>query len=196
MMTEDHQLLQQFLSTQFPLPDSTLQPMIEAWEPFTAKRKTMITAMGERERYIYFVVEGIQRVCYLTADGSKEATVIFTYAPSFSGLADAFLHQQPSDFYVECLTPSRFLRISHADFTRLRLAHPPLHEMIIWLAGVTMRGLLTRMAELQTLSAEEKFRSLLTRSPHLLNLIPHKYLASYLGIDPTTFSRLLGKVRL
>ena len=156
----------------------------------------MITAMGERERYIYFVVEGIQRICYLTADGSKEATVIFTYAPSFSGLADAFLHQEPSDFYVECLTPSRFLRINHTDFTRLRLAHPALHEMIIWLAGVTMRGLLTRMAELQTLSAEEKFRSLLTRSPHLLNLIPHKYLASYLGIDPTTFSRLLGKVRL
>jgi hypothetical protein len=37
---------------------------------------------------------------------------------------------------------------------------------------------------------------LLKRSPHVLRLIPHKYLASYLGIDATTFSKLLGTIRL
>jgi hypothetical protein len=55
---------------------------------------------------------------------------------------------------------------------------------------------LARQAELQCFSAEEKFKTLLKRSPHLLQLIPHKYLASYVGIDPTTFSKLMGSVRL
>ena len=56
--------------------------------------------------------------------------------------------------------------------------------------------ILERQIELQCFSAEEKFRTLLTRSPHVLQIIPHKYLASYLGIDATTFSKLLGSARL
>ena len=57
-------------------------------------------------------------------------------------------------------------------------------------------GLLTRMAELQCYTAEEKFKALLRRSPHVLNLVPHRYLANYLGIDAATFSRLLASVRI
>jgi len=60
----------------------------------------------------------------------------------------------------------------------------------------TFAGVLERQIELQCFSAEEKFKALLKRSPHVLNLIPHKYLASYLGIDATNFSKLLGTVRL
>jgi hypothetical protein len=36
----------------------------------------------------------------------------------------------------------------------------------------------------------------LQRSPHILNLVPHKYLASYLGMDATNFSKLLGSVKI
>ena len=60
----------------------------------------------------------------------------------------------------------------------------------------SLAGVLERQIELQCFSAEEKFRVLLHRSPHVLRLIPHKYLASYLGIDATTFSKLLGRVRI
>ena len=50
--------------------------------------------------------------------------------------------------------------------------------------------------ELMSLSAAEKFSVLLSRSPQLLQLVPHKYLASYIGLDATTFSKLMGRVRL
>ena len=60
----------------------------------------------------------------------------------------------------------------------------------------SLKGVLERQIELQCFSAEEKFTTLLKRSPHVLRLIPHKYLASYLGIDATTFSKLLGTIRL
>ena len=64
--------------------------------------------------------------------------------------------------------------------------------------GVTnaLSGLLERLVEIQCYSSEEKFRTLLKRSPHILQLIPHKYLASYLGIDPTNFSKLINKIRI
>ena len=73
---------------------------------------------------------------------------------------------------------------------------PVIQRMVLQLSAVALKGVLERQIELQCFSAEEKFKTLLHRSPHLLQLIPHKYLASYLGIDPATFSKLLGSVRL
>jgi hypothetical protein len=59
-----------------------------------------------------------------------------------------------------------------------------------------LAGTLERQAELLAFTAGEKFLALMKRSPHILNLIPHKYLASYIGVDPATFSKMLGSVRL
>ena len=55
---------------------------------------------------------------------------------------------------------------------------------------------LERQIELQSLSAEDRFRTLLKRRGHVLDMIPHKYLASYLGMDATNFSKLLGTVKV
>ena len=192
----NHALLLDFFTAVVPIRPEVWQACAPAWRPFVAPRKTMLTTAGEREDYLYFVLEGIQRVFYLTDDGAKEATLVFTYAPSLSGVADSFLGRHPSHFYLETLTPSRFLRIAHAAFLEQCLCYPEMNRLALALAASAFEGVLLRQAELQTATAEAKFRALLRRSPHLLNLIPHKHLASYLGIDPATFSRLLSSVKL
>ncbi|MBD0375602.1 MAG: hypothetical protein ICV51_08250 [Flavisolibacter sp.] len=48
--------------------------------------------------------------------------------------------------------------------------------------------LIYRYNELQTLTIEEQFKAFTSRSPHLLQMVPHKYIASYLHIDATNFS--------
>jgi len=73
---------------------------------------------------------------------------------------------------------------------------PAIQQLVLKLTAFALKGVLERQIEIQSFSAEEKFRSLLKRSPHVLQIIPHKYLASYLGIDPATFSKLLGSVRI
>lgn len=72
----------------------------------------------------------------------------------------------------------------------------PLKEEELKATSFALKGVLERIVELQCFTAEEKCRQLLKRSPHVLNLIPHKYLASYLGIDASTFSKLMGSVRI
>ncbi len=74
--------------------------------------------------------------------------------------------------------------------------HPAIARWVHIGTMAAMAGVMERLIEIQTLGAEQKFRRLLARSPHVLQLIPHKYLASYLGIDPATFSKLLGGIRL
>ncbi|RTL49321.1 MAG: hypothetical protein EKK39_11310 [Sphingobacteriales bacterium] len=55
---------------------------------------------------------------------------------------------------------------------------------------------LFRQVELQCYSNEEKFKALMERNAHLLNYAPHKYLASYLGMDATNFSKILNGYKI
>lgn len=188
-------LLQQFIEQLYPLPQQEMNDLLSSWQPFTVKRKTMLTTAGETERYLYFVLEGVQRAFYL-GDENKEATIVFTYPPSFSGVADSFLTQTPSLYFLETITASRFLRIGYDEVNKLIQTYPAVQQLFLKATSFALKGALERHVELQCFSNEEKFRTLLKRSPHILNLVPHKYLASYLGMDATNFSKLMGSVRI
>ncbi len=165
------------------------------WTPYAVKRKEIITAAGSTEKYLYFIVDGVQRI-YYTDDYDREATLIFTYAPSFGGIVDSFLLQQPARYTYESLTRSEFLRAPVEAFNTSMKKHPCIADMRNNAILFAFSGLLERMVELQCFSSEDKFRSLLKRSPHILTLVPHKYLANYLGIDPTNFSKLINSIRI
>lgn len=191
----DTSSLQQFIDALCPLKEEEMEKFLAIWQPFECKRKTILTAAGETEKYLYYVLEGVQRAFYIGHE-KHEATIVFTYAPSFSGVADSFLTQTPSNCFLETLTSSRFLRASYKQLDQLMNEYPAIQRMILQLTSFALKGVLERQIELQCFSAEEKFKTLLKRSPHVLQIIPHKYLASYLGIDATTFSKLLGSVRI
>ncbi|HRH50524.1 MAG TPA: cyclic nucleotide-binding domain-containing protein [Panacibacter sp.] len=186
--------LQKFTYSILKLEENEWNDFSSIWLPLSAKRKTLLTAAGETEKHLYFITEGVQRAFYLHND--KEATLVFTYPYSFSGVADSFLTQLPSRYYFETLTASTFLRTTYQQVHKLMNQHRNIAKLILKATSFALSGVLERQIELQCFSAEEKFRTLLKRSPHVLQLIPHKYLASYLGIDATTFSKLLGTIRL
>lgn len=192
---EEEKILLNFIKQLHPLTDEEANAFIAGWKPLTVKRKTLITAAGEKEKYLYFVLEGVQRAFYLTND-SREATIVFTYPPSFSGVADSLLTGTPSEYYMETLTASRFLRISADEMFNVINKYPNIQKMVLNLTAFILKGVLFRQIELQCFTNEEKFRALLKRSPHILNLVPHKYIANYLGMDATNFSKLLGSVRI
>jgi CRP-like cAMP-binding protein len=58
-----------------------------------------------------------------------------------------------------------------------------------------LAGMINRHIELHAQTMEERYLSFCRRSPHLLQLVPHKHIASYLGIDATNFSKLFNKVK-
>jgi CRP-like cAMP-binding protein len=178
-----------------PLSESDRAEFLSMWEPFSAKRKAVITEVGNTESWLYFVVSGVQRVYYFDGKG-REATLVFTYNPSFGGVLDSFMEQKPSAYSYETLTASTFLRARFTDLDGLMNNSPAVSTMIRkGLTGV-LSGIFERIIELQCFSSEDKFRSLLKRSPHILHLVPHKYLANYLGIDPTNFSKFINTVKI
>lgn len=194
-MEEPLKLLHSVVQAIHPLDQADWEALSQIWKPFSARRKEIITSAGETERYVYFVTDGVQRIYYLD-DQSREATIAFTYRPSFGGIIDSVMMDVPSRYYYETLTPSSFIRAPYTEFKEVAYQRPAIERMLR--AGITqtLSGILERLVEVQCFSSEDKFRNLLKRSPHILQLVPHKYLANYLGIDPTNFSKLVNKVRI
>jgi CRP-like cAMP-binding protein len=193
-LEEALQHLKKHLFAMRPLSDAEWNEFSGIWQLHHYKRKTILTAAGETERHVYFVLNGVQRIFYI--DAHHEATLVFTYPYSFSGIADSFLTQLPSRYFLETLTSSTMLRTTHTQIQQLMDKYRNIEKLIQVFTSFALMGVLERQVELLTFSAEEKFRTLLKRSPHVLQLIPHKYLASYLGMDATTFSKLMATVRI
>lgn len=193
-MTDELDILYSRVKAAYPIGEEAWLDMSVCWQPVEMGRKQMLTLPGDIEKYIYFVIDGVQRA-YIDHN-SKESTLVFSYTHSFSGVIDSFFLQTPSLYYLETITRSKLLRIHYNDFSRLMKLHPDLETWTRIAITATLAGTLQRNIELLAFSAEERFTTLLKRSPQVLNMIPHKYLASYIGVDPTTFSKLLGSVRL
>lgn len=187
--------LNALLAKDTDLQDSDRHAFIEIWEPVTYKRKEILTRAGETERYLYFVNEGVQRIYYFD-EQEREATLIFTYAPSFGGIVDSLMLQKPSTYYYETLTASELLRTTYASLALVMQQNPSIDKMVRKSITQSLSGVLERLVELQCFSSEEKFRKFMQRSPHMLQLVPHKYLANYLGIDATNFSKLINRIKI
>lgn len=181
-----------FLRRIHPVPEAELARLLPLWQEVEFGRREFITRAGEVGRHLYFVLEGIQRSYHLR-DG-KEHTLAFTYPPSLTGVPESVLLGRPSPHFLECITPSRLLRLPYAQFDELLRTSPALERLQRKLTEQILVGVLQRHTELLAYPMAERFRLFLQRSPHLLNAVPHKHLASYLGMDATNFSKLLNQL--
>ncbi|MEQ9438874.1 MAG: Crp/Fnr family transcriptional regulator [Cyclobacteriaceae bacterium] len=187
-------MIEKFLTSIHPVDPVTLDTYLAQWEAFSCPKKTILTAQGQTERYIYLVQTGIQKSYYLN-DG-KQHVIAFTYAPSFSGIPESFLTQTPANYFLETVSDSSFLRLSFAKHQQLMQQYRPIETLVRKAEEMLLVGLLQKQYELQAFDIQTRFRAFTRRSPHLLNKVPHKDLASYLSIDPTNFSKLLGSVKI
>ncbi len=175
------------------LSPEALEALLSKFKPVDYPRRALLTEEGQTERYLYFVLEGVQRSYFF--HGDKDITFQFTYAGDFSGIPESFLLQKPSRFYLECLSPSRLLRLPHPDLQELSGQYPELLDYRRRAVEYVLDRIILQQQNLMAMDAEERLRAFLERSGHLLQTIPQKYIASYLSMSEATFSKLLHNVR-
>lgn len=188
------QHLKSSVSQVVKLEDEAWEKFASIWTVIEVKKAEALTNTGDVEKNLYFVCEGVQRVYYID-DNLKEATLVLTYPYSFAGVVDSFLLQQPSKYSFEALSKSTFLKTSFSQLDKMITEDKNIDQFVKRALYYAFSGLLERMVDLQCKTSEEKFKTLLKRSPQVLQVVPQKYLANYLGIDPTNFSKLMNSVR-
>ncbi|WP_345955921.1 Crp/Fnr family transcriptional regulator [Mucilaginibacter sp. PAMB04168] len=189
---QDIQRLHQVFNSIAVFDDEPFNAMLPHWGALTCKRKQILTQIGETEHYLYLITEGIQRGFCNYED--KDVTLVFFYPNSFAGIADSFLLQRPSALYFETLTASRMLRISYNNFMQIAHEFPQVEKWLRIMLSHTLAGLLERQKELSVYTAADKLAALFRRSAFIFNMVPHKYLASYIGVDPATFSKMYSRL--
>lgn len=176
-----------------PLSEEEWLDFSASWKKKLFKKGDFILKAGEVEQCFYFVHTGVHRL--FGDKNGEEITVGFAYNGEYSGVFDSFLSQKPSDFFVESITESNVLYINYTELMHHFDKHKSVERWGRLFNAEILIAMARRQVETRSYSAEEKFKRLFDQSPHIFQLVPQKYLASYLGMTPETFSRLRAKIR-
>lgn len=176
-----------------PTSNSDYDLLSENLKSKTFKKGDFITVPGQVQRELFFVKDGVQ-MSYFDAS-NKTHVIAFTYAPNLCAIPESFSFQQPSKYFLTCLSDSEMDYITYDELQTLFDQSQQLERLFRRLTEAVLAGMINRHIELHSMTIEERYKTFCQRSPHLLQLVPHKYIASYLGIDPTNFSKLFNNVR-
>jgi CRP-like cAMP-binding protein len=186
--------LLQYFRLFYPVSEAPYNLLVSRFKSKSFQKGEVILQPGEIQQALYFVKEGIQMSFVETAN--KPHVIAFTYPPNLCAIPESFMLQRPAPYCLKCLTDSEMHYLSFNTLNQLFDESQPLERLFRKMTEAVLVGIITRHVELHTLTIEERFKVFAQRSPQLLQHIPHKYLASYLGIDPTNFSKLYNSVRI
>ncbi|HTI10340.1 MAG TPA: Crp/Fnr family transcriptional regulator [Puia sp.] len=175
-----------------PLPPKDWEFFLSKLQQRSFSKKEMILSVGKVEKYVSFIESGIVR--YFVQEGEKEITFEIAFESSFATAYDSFLLQQPVPYNAEALTDTLLWSISYSDLQEMysvttvgdRIGRLAAEELYI----KKNRRQLSLLKD----TAEQRYLGLIRDYPHLIQLIPLKYLASYIGITPQALSRIRRRI--
>lgn len=182
----------EFLHKFHPISDKDYELLFSEIRPVSFKKGQFLAEEGHIEKDLFFIYKGVQMTCFNNKD--KEHIVSFSYPFSLCGVPDSFLYQIPSEYNIRALTDSECGALSFHKMNELFEKSQQIERLFRKMIEAKLCGLIVRHREFHSLTIEERFKSFAKRSPHLFNLVPHKYIASYLNIEPTNFSKLYNSI--
>jgi CRP-like cAMP-binding protein len=169
------------------------------WQIFSSKlirkelpKKHLLLKAGQTEKYLSFVENGIIR--FFIPKEDNDLTFTFIFNNGFVSAYDSFLTRQPSTYNVETLTQTTIWQLSFDD---LQIIYNET-EIGNTIGRRSAEDLFLKKSKrelsLLTQTAEQRYLNLFTEQPHLLQFIPLKYIASYIGITPQALSRIRKRI--
>ncbi len=156
-------------------------------------KDTLITRAGDVEHSLYYLSEGIVRYFYYNPTTDKETTVDILFAEQFFMSYASFVKQEPSLFSIQALKEVTAYKIG-----REHLEHLIEKQKYLQIKTDILEHLLIekmqREAQFLLQSPEEIYCNLLEKDPKLIQNIPLKYIASYIGITPQALSRIRKRI--
>ena len=140
---------------------------------------------------ILFLKNGLLRG-YKIKDG-KDFTHHFYFENWFATDFASFLNETPSQIFIESIENSSYLEIHKTDLLNLYDESPQIERLGRVIAEKAFLSTVEKLADMQLLNLNEKYDALLKRSPDLIQRVPQKYIASYLGVSEQSLSRIKKK---
>jgi CRP-like cAMP-binding protein len=153
------------------------------------KKDEYYAEAGKIAREVAFLTEGIIRICYYNQQG-EEITKYFVDENNFMVDINSYQQGIPSSEYAQAVTDCRLIVLSKDAMRELSMTIIGWDDII---SKITTKALAEKVNKISTMMSEdatERYLQFFNRFPALANRIPLSYLASYLGITPSSLSRI------
>ena len=180
----------------FELEDEAL---VKAWAGMTECRKfargQILLQAGDTPRQFFLVLEGVGRQYYTTYQG-RERNKAFFCEGGVLGSISAILTRGSAPFSVDVIEDSLLAVTPVEPFLALASRLPTIEILLHRFTSYILIRDEQREAILLTGDMEARYRWVMEYEPWLLERVPQYQVASYLGMDPVSLSRLKqGKSR-
>ncbi len=160
------------------------------FKPRQIKAGKKLVTPSRKNTSLIFLEKGCLRVFFKS--GEKDISGLFVFEDNFFRDLSSLIPEFELAMYVEALEDTDYLSINKTDLNQL-VKEVPLFETFLNKCREQMvMNLIITIISRQTQNANQRYQKLLEH-PKLLQRVPLKYLASYLGITVTSFSRLRAK---
>src|SRR5579859_3986776 len=147
------------------------------------KRKHFLLQEGEINRTGVFVTAGVLRLYSVDKNGFEH---ILQFAPPGWWIGDltSFLRQQPSNLNVDAVDDSEVILLSKSNLEKLYETIPKLERFFRVLAENALATYQQRLVNNLSLSAKERYENFCQLYPSLIQCLPQKQVAAYIGVTP------------
>ncbi|UOQ65000.1 Crp/Fnr family transcriptional regulator [Hymenobacter volaticus] len=185
--------LRKFIKSNGRMSPAAIDDFTGKFQRRPLKKNDMLLRPGEVCQELLFVQSGCLRMYYLAPDGLA-VSLWFALPGYLTSELTSFLSGQPADYAVEAIADSEVLYLPKETLYELYDVYPTLSDMMRNIWEYVILNVIRRFTSLQQDSAEQRYRDLMRRQPDYLQLIPQKYLASFLGVTPSSLSRIRRKL--
>jgi CRP-like cAMP-binding protein len=181
------------LSTDNPILKELIASLKDKITLKTIPKGTILQMKGEMASKVFYVKKGCLR-SYTIDDKGKEH--VFLFAPEGWTIGDMESHMlnAPSQLFIDTLENCE-IEVYETEFFNNLIAHQP----SMGLQGVfklfkRISVLQKRVIMLMSASAQERYEDFLETYPNIVQRVPQKMVASYLGITPEALSKIRGEM--
>ncbi|MFD2247605.1 Crp/Fnr family transcriptional regulator [Pontibacter ruber] len=188
-----YSLLENFIKSRTSIDYACLELICSHFEPLKTKRNELLLNFSDVCQHYYFVNKGCIRLYTINKDGT-EATRFFAFEGGFGTALPSLIDQTPAGEYMQTIEKSELLKISRDKFYHLVDTVPQfafIYRQILELGFITAQK---RIYGFQGFDALEKVKWVIQHQPDFLLRVSNKMAASYLGLSPSTLSRVKAKL--
>ena len=157
------------------------------------KTKTILLNSGEIAKHTYFVNSGILRSFNIN-DNIIEHVLHFACEGWWIGDMYSYISGKPGNLFLEVLEDAEVVIITKENQQQLFQEIPKLERFFRILAENSLVSHQERLMDNLSLTAEERFEKFCSKYPTLIQKVPQKHIASYIGVTPEFFSKMKARL--
>lgn len=147
-----------------------------------------ILEAGHRTNYICLVVSGLVRGFYIDEEGN-DRTKCFSQKGDWC-LSHNYVSDMPCPFFLEAEQDTVLAMFHIPDIERFKEKYPVLKQKIEILLADAMLKSEQRIYSFISMEAKDRYLLILKEQPELIKNAKQEHIASYLGITPSSLSRI------